>query len=264
MLLIAGLGIALSYPVLSPASRERLVRGWSRAVLLAFEVRLGVIGATRFAPPGRGTLVVANHTSWLDIVALNAIQPSRLVAKRELSDWFVIGRLATATGVLYIDRQRTSTLPRTVAAIAAALRAGESVAVFPEGTTRCGGELGPFRRATFQAALDADVIVQPVLLRFRLGHDGSPTTAAAFVGERTLWASLCRVAALRGLIVEADVLPELVAAAHPDRRALAKAAERTVGLANVGAVASGRHFDHGRRFFASPTEPHCRDGAATA
>jgi 1-acyl-sn-glycerol-3-phosphate acyltransferase len=231
VLLLAGTVIALGYSALPPAFRDRLVRGWSRAGLLAFGVRLRVIGEGRFAPPGAGVLVVVNHVSWLDIIVLNAIQPCRMVAKRELRDWFVIGRLATATGAVYIDRERLSTLPRTVGDLAAALRAGERVAVFPEGTVWCGRGLGRYRPASFQAALDAGVPVRPVVLRFRLGHGRDLTTAPAYVGKGTLWTSLRRVAALRGLVVEAVVLPELTAGDHADRRALASAAHAAASAA---------------------------------
>jgi hypothetical protein len=100
------------------------------------------------------------------------------------------------------------------------------VTAFPEGSTWCGRAHGHFRRAVFQAALDAGVPVQPVGLRYRQ-EGGAPGTAAAFVGEDTLLASLWRVARARGLVAEVEIRPLIAPGTHPDRRTLAAAAQPT-------------------------------------
>ncbi|MFI9833097.1 lysophospholipid acyltransferase family protein [Streptomyces sp. NPDC051913] len=197
------------------------VRRWCRWIVRAAGVRVRVTGA---AEPVGGTLLVANHISWLDIPLLAAVRPARMVAKAEIRRWPVAGALAARGGVLFIDRDRLRALPDTVARIAGALRAGQAVAVFPEGSTWCGRAQGPFHRAAFQAALDARVPVQPVRLRYRLAG-GTATTAPAFVGEDTLLASLWRVVSARGLVAEVDVRDAIPAGAHLDRRSLARAAQ---------------------------------------
>lgn len=146
-----------------------------------------------------------------------------MLAKREIRHWPVAGALA-ARGALFIDRDRLRALPATVDRIAAALRAGGTVAVFPEGSTWCGRAHGRFRRAVFQAALDAGARVQPVQIRYRRA-DGATATAPAFVGEDSLLASVWRVAVSRDLIAEVDVRPALTPDTHPNRRALARAAQ---------------------------------------
>jgi len=112
-------------------------------------------------------------------------------------------------------------LPATVAATAAALRTGADVAVFPEGTTWCGAAGGPFRRAVFQAAVDAGAPVRPVAVVLRL-PGGDRAVDAAFIGEQTLWDSLLRVLRLRALDCELTVLPALTPSR--DRRELARRA----------------------------------------
>jgi 1-acyl-sn-glycerol-3-phosphate acyltransferase len=200
---------------------SRLVRYWSRTVVRAAGVRVRVTGAT--APTGTGLLLVANHISWLDIPLLAAVRPAGMLAKDEIRRWPVAGTLVARGGVLFIDRDRLRALPATVAAIADALRAGRAVAVFPEGSTWCGRAQGYFRRAVFQAALDARVPVQPVRIRYR-NRAGAASTVAAFVGDDPLLASLWRVVSARGLVAEVEVLPALAPGSHPDRRALAAAA----------------------------------------
>ena len=179
--------------------RERLVRLIFRGVLRAFGVRLDIRGGADFltAPAGRGALVVNNHISWLDIVAINALRPMRALAKKEIASWPVLGGLVRRGGSIFLDRERLTTLPATMAELADALRAGSLVSVTPEGTTWCGLASGRFTTATFQAAIDGGVPVRPIALRYRLA-DGRETSRPAFIGPESLIASLRRVAALRG------------------------------------------------------------------
>ncbi|MYS93527.1 MULTISPECIES: lysophospholipid acyltransferase family protein [Streptomyces] len=217
LLLLAG--IALSpLGARIPAS---LIRRWCRWIVRAAGVRVRVNGA---AAPTGGLLLVANHISWLDIPLLAVVRPARMLAKTEVRRWPVAGPLAARGGTLFIDRDRLRALPDTVARIARALREGAAVAAFPEGSTWCGRAQGPFRRAVFQAALDAGVPVQPVRIGYRL-TGGTGTTAAAFVGDDTLLASLWRVATTRGLVAEVEVRAPIPPGSSPDRRALAGAAQ---------------------------------------
>ena len=197
------------------------VRRWCRWIVRAAGVRVRITGTT--APTG-GLLLVANHISWMDIPLLAAVRPARMVAKSDIRDWPVAGPVAARGGVLFIDRHRLRALPGTVARIAEALRAGQAVGVFPEGSTWCGRAQGTFRRAVFQAALDADVPVQPVHLRYRLA-EGSVSTAPAFIGDDSLLASVWRVVTTRGLIAEVEVRRLIPPGSHPDRRTLARAAQ---------------------------------------
>ena len=114
---------------------------------------------------------------------------SGCVAKSDVRAWPVIGLLAARGGTLFIDRDRLRRLPAPWPRSPTRLRDGQSVLVFPEGSTWCGRTQGRFYPASFQAAIDAGAPVRPVALRYRLA-DGSPTTAAAFVGDDTLIASV--------------------------------------------------------------------------
>ncbi|MBG0561821.1 lysophospholipid acyltransferase family protein [Actinoplanes aureus] len=194
------------------------LRRLSRAILAVLGVRL----VWRGPVPRPGCLLVSNHVSWLDIVALTAVLPVRLVAKHDVRAWPGIGATAGRSGAIFIDRTRPRALPQTVGEVAAALRAGRSVAVFPEGTTYCGTEHGQFRPALFQAAIDAGAPVVPI----SVGYD---STEAAFVGEDTLWGSVLRVAHVRRLTVTLVAAPALRPEAGADRRVLARAAQASLG-----------------------------------
>ncbi|MEV6380123.1 lysophospholipid acyltransferase family protein [Streptomyces sp. NPDC051773] len=201
-----------------------VVRLWCRGVVRASGVRVRISGA---APPDGGLLLVANHVSWLDIPLLGAVRPARMLAKADIRKWPVAGALVARSGVLFIERDRIRALPDTVTRIAGALRGGAAVVAFPEGSTWCGRAQGRFRRAVFQAALDADVPVQPVRVRYRCAEGGA-STAPAYVGDDSLLASVWRVVTARGVVAEVDVRPVIGPADHLDRRALAAAAQSAV------------------------------------
>jgi 1-acyl-sn-glycerol-3-phosphate acyltransferase len=215
--LAALFGVLVSALVLVPLLRHSAARVVSRGILAA----LGVELRWRGSAPRPGSLLVANHVSWLDVVALLAVAPVRLVAKHDVRAWPAVGALAALTGSIFVDRSRPKRLPGTVAEVAAALRAGRSVAVFPEGTTFCGAERGRFRPAVFQAAVDAGAPVMPIAIRYASPH-------AAFVGDDTLWSSVRRVAGLRGLTVTLVGSPALRPEPGADRRALARATQVTI------------------------------------
>ncbi|MFU8852383.1 lysophospholipid acyltransferase family protein [Micromonospora sp. SL1-18] len=228
-MLLAGIGLVVLLPLLPTWERRAALRGWARGTLRALGVRLVVRGRL----PRRRALLVANHLSWLDVLAVLAVGPARMLAKREVREWPVVGPLAAAAGTIFVDRSRPRGLPAAVGRVAAALRAGHSVAVFPEGTTWCGdsADCRPgrgFRPAMFQAAVDAGAPVVPLRLTYR--YAGDPTTVAAFLGDETLWESLRRVVAARNLTVSVVVAGALHPATDADRRVLARAAESVIHL----------------------------------
>ena len=227
LVVLLSLLLVVFLPVLGRRGRDGAARAVFRSVLLAAGVRLRRSGGDGLAARGRGALVVNNHTSWLDIVAVNAVRPMRALAKADIARWPVLGRLVSAAGSVYVHREGLRSLPGTVAELAEVLRAGSMVNVTPEGTTWCGLTHGRFRPAVFQAAIDGGVPVLPVALRFRL-RDGTPTTAPAFVGDETIVDSVRRVARLRGLILDLHVLDELAPGRTTDRRALAALAEAAI------------------------------------
>ncbi|MFI9591785.1 lysophospholipid acyltransferase family protein [Nonomuraea sp. NPDC052265] len=210
--------------------RARTVQAAARLLLRALGVRVEVVGPVEAVREAAGVLVVANHVSLLDPVVMLAALPCRLLAKREVRRWPLIGALGAACGALFIDRERLSTLPAAVGLIRDALLAGEVVTAFPEGTTSCGREVGTFRPAVFQAAIDAGAAVCPAVLRYYEGE--SPSSRGSWVGEDSVTGSVARVAGTRRLRAEVR-LTALLRPAAPDRgpcgrAALARAAEERV------------------------------------
>jgi 1-acyl-sn-glycerol-3-phosphate acyltransferase len=203
--------------------RHQVVRACARGALRS----LGIRWTLRGKLPARRALVVANHVSWLDIVVILAAGGSQLVAKTEVRDWPVIGRVAVASGVVFLDRTRPKALLGAVAQVRAALAGGAVVSMFPEGTTSCGEGSGGFRPAFFQAALDARAAVVPLTLRYQAC--GAPTAQPAFIGMESLMTSLRRVLAVRQLSVGLTAGTAIHPASDASRRTLAHIAAMAVG-----------------------------------
>ncbi|HET9645491.1 MAG TPA: lysophospholipid acyltransferase family protein [Burkholderiaceae bacterium] len=209
--------VLLQFDRLDAAARHARIRWWSGRMLRVLGVGLRVDGVG-FHPGG--VLLAANHVSWLDILAIHAVCPqARFVAKADVKHWPLVGRLVGAGGTLFIERERKRDAVRVVHQMAEALKAGETVAVFPEGTTSDGQSLLPFHANLLQAAIATAVPVQAVALRF--SDDQSEVSAAApYVGETTLVQSLWWIACAQGLCAHVGVLPPR-GTRHAERRAVA-------------------------------------------
>ena len=174
---------------LTPEQCALRVRQWSRQML-------GIMGVTlvvRGTPPAHGPLLLAaNHISWLDILVMDAAHPARFVSKADVKHWPVLGALITGAGTLYIERASRRDAMRVVHQMAAALSAGDTLAVFPEGTTGDGRELLPFHANLIQAAISAHAPVLPVALQYLDGASGTVSDAPLFLGETTLLQSVWR------------------------------------------------------------------------
>jgi 1-acyl-sn-glycerol-3-phosphate acyltransferase len=216
--LLHGIAVmALQFPALDAAGRQARVRWWSAKLLRMAGLELVVSG-----PPRSGaTLLVANHVSWLDIAAIHAVLPqARFVSKAEVLAWPLLGWLIREAGTMFIERERKRDALRVLHLVADALRAGDTIAVFPEGTTGDGETLLPFHGNLLQSAIATGTPVQCVALRYAdPAHRFSP--AALFIGETTLLQSVWRVLSARNLRVHVDLLPPQ-GTRHADRRALAE------------------------------------------
>ena len=199
-----GLGLVLlRFPGLTEEERLARIRDWSQKMLRVLGIALRVEGT---AATG-GKLLAVNHISWLDIMVVHAVVPeARFVSKADVKGWPLISRLVDAGGTIYLERERKRDALRVVHAMAGALAAGQTIAIFPEGTTSTGHGLLPFHANLLQAAISTATPVQPVALRF---SDSSDEVSAAmeFVGATTLAESLWNSACGDGVVARLAFLP---------------------------------------------------------
>ena len=221
---------------LTSDQRALRVREWSRQMLAI----MGVMLVVRGTPPVRGpVLLVANHISWLDILVMDAAHPARFVSKADIKHWPVLGSLITGAGTLYIERASRRDAMRVVHQMAAALTAGDTLAVFPEGTTHDGRTLLPFHANLIQAAISAHAPALPVALQYLDGASGAISDAPLFVGETTLLQSIWRT--LRADGIQACVhFGEPQTANTRERRTWAADLQQAVGAMLTADSDSGR------------------------
>lgn len=215
------------------------VRWLARGVLRLLDIEVRTAGRL---PPGPA-LLVANHLSWIDIVAVLAHYDCTFVAKDEVRDWPVVGTLGKALGVIWIDRRRKRDLIRAVAALSDALQRGDRVLLFPEGTTSTGREVLPFRSSLVEAAVQVGVPVVPVALSTHAEHGQGETLC--WVGDETLWAHLPRVRALHRAVFEVQLLPAMDAG--PTRKVRSALARGEIIAARRHAVRSASRGNRRQR-----------------
>jgi len=214
---------ATVFPWAGKGLRARIVRRWSGALLRICRVN---VEPPAGVPALGHALVAANHVSWLDIFVINAHHPCRFVAKAEIRAWPVLGWLAYKAGTVFIARGNRRELRQIFKGIVEALHDGERVAFFPEGTTAPQGSLLPFHANLFEAAIDAEVPLQPYALAY-VDAAGLPHASIDYLDDTTFGDSIRMI--LSGPPVRAQLTclaPIEAAGAH--RRDLAALAEQAV------------------------------------
>ncbi len=226
------------FPAFGRPLQTIILRRWSCRLLAILNVKLDAYG-TLPERRAQGSLMVANHVSWLDIFAVNALCPSGFVAKSEVRDWPIIGILCRGARTIFIARNDRRDTLRTNRTITERIDRGECVALFPEGTSTDGWEVGHFHSSLLQGAIDANCPVLPVAIRYHDGY-GNIRYDAAFIGDMTFVQSLRNILFCNQLHVTLSFLPTLSCTGR-NRRQLAAEANVLVSQA-LHPPATGVHL----------------------
>jgi 1-acyl-sn-glycerol-3-phosphate acyltransferase len=145
--------------------RWRAVRAIARASLAAVGVPVAVVGLDRV--PRGNTMLVFNHSSYMDAPVLAAVLPGEpaFVAKRELARQTFAGPFLRRLGALFVERYDISGSLADTEAVVAAARQGRNIVFFPEGTFTRRAGLSGFYLGAFKVAADAGLRVLPGILR---------------------------------------------------------------------------------------------------
>ncbi len=225
--------VLLIFPFAGHVARNRINRVWSRVLIALTGARVTAAGVPiapdlqrdGISPLTPGRLALANHVSWMDIFAINAVLPSRFIAKAEIGKWPLLGVLVSRSGTLYIERGRRHAVAAMNKTVREHLKLGETIVVFAEGTTTDGSVLLPFHSNVIAPALDVDAEIWPIAIRY--SERGTRSSAAAFIGEMGLLTSLAQVLVADQLVVEVAVLAPIAKDAT-DRHTIARAARTAI------------------------------------
>ncbi len=220
-----GLLMAVIYPRLPAAMRRRILQNWSADLLRIFNVKRGTADLSNI----RSGLIVCNHISWLDIFVLNSVIPMRFVAKSEVRRWPAIGWLCARAHTLFIERGNARAAARINQQLGALMQQGECLAVFPEGTSTDGAQVAHFHASLLQPAIDAQVPLHPIAIRYEDAH-GTRSTAAAYIDDISFGASLWTLLNTAELHVRLLPTPSLQAVGF-ERRELAQHAHQAISAA---------------------------------
>lgn len=198
------LGTATLYPLVGDRGRAKLKKRWSRQLLAILAVRLDLQPTD--APPG--SLIVANHVSFLDIFSIHALRPAAFISKADVRLWPFIGWWAARNDTVFLQRGSRGHARLVNTQIDALLNAGIDVAVFPEGMTSDGTHLLTFHAALLQPAIETGRPILPLALSYH-DADGMLSLAPSFAGETTLRECFSAILACRSLTVRLVPAPAI-------------------------------------------------------
>ena len=200
--------IAVYFGNSSTEQKQRRIQNWSAQLLNMCGMQVRVVGDIQAIPKDTGRFWVSNHVSWLDIFAINAVQPMRFVGKDDIQTWPVIGWLVARSDTIFISRSNRAAALAANDIIGNALQGGANIAIFPEGTSTDGHQLRPFKHSLFQAPISAAVPVQTLCVRYPLPN-GDLNPAPAYHGDISLWQTLVALLQQPQSVVEVHILSAL-------------------------------------------------------
>jgi len=221
----AALTLRFLYPRASPEGRRVLMQRWCAKLLAILNIEVQVEGD----PPSRGenaAMIAANHVSFVDIMLISSVCPTRFVAKSEIRAWPLAGWIADRAGTLFIRRDQMRDMARIDARVREVMGEGDCVGLFPEGITTEGDELRKFHSSLFEPAVANNAHVHPVAIRYE-HPDGTLCREMSFIGDRTFGESIGLILHQRRVRARLMFAPT-VETAGALRRDVAKAVETRV------------------------------------
>ena len=168
--------------------------------------------------PSNG-LIVSNHVSYLDILALSTAATTAFVSKKEVADWPLFGALAKMGATIFVDRERRGAVSEVAEEMHEHLDAGVPLVLFPEGTSTDGSHVLPFRSSLFEPVVKLACPLTACGLRYSLAG-GSVPDEVAYWGDMSLAPHMGNLLRKTGLTVDIHFGPSHVR--QQDRKSLAR------------------------------------------
>jgi 1-acyl-sn-glycerol-3-phosphate acyltransferase len=195
--------VVFLYPKKDAIQRHLALQNWSLGLLKVFNIELQLHG--EIPKDLQSHLVVSNHISWLDIHVINALFPMRFVEKKEVASWPVFGWFAKKLNTLFIDRQKSGHSRDVSDQMALALREGDRICIFPEGTSSDGLSVLKFKPNLFQSVIDAESVCLPTAISYIQPKTGELSIATAFIGDMGLLESMSNTLKNAPIIVRVHI-----------------------------------------------------------
>lgn len=148
---------------------DKTIQNWANRLLKLMHVHYKVINPDHVEPaPGQTTIVMCNHSSLLDIPLSMCAFPNhslRMLAKKEMSSWPLIGRGMSAAEFLFIDRKNKRQAIQDLENVKQLMKSGIVMWIAPEGTRTLDGKLAPFKKGAFITAIQSNATIIPIGIR---------------------------------------------------------------------------------------------------
>jgi len=195
-----------------------LFRYWCKSFIEALGVQLFIHQKYKTQLP-QHYLVISNHPSAFEDIGMSSIFKARFLAKEEMKDWFILGRISMAAGSLYVKRDNKHSRAEALQALTDWLEKGESVGLYPEGGCFDRRLTLPFHTAAFHAAFKTNTAILPVFLQYEAQEDFEWK-------HQTLIRKIWEMATARNPRVNYHIFEPILPHAYADKDALVDAIEK--------------------------------------
>jgi 1-acyl-sn-glycerol-3-phosphate acyltransferase len=211
---------------------------FARIILWLLNIRVQTKHHERLRSNGCARLIIANHVSYIDVLALASLAPCVFITSVELKNTALLGTLARLSGSIFVERRKPSGLKREIQEIAQVLGQGTPVVLFPEGTTSNGDRVQPFKNSLFDAAIAAQAEIMPVCLHYTR-INGQRLTAhnrdqVFYYGGIAFLKHFARLLTLKSVDVEVNPLRPIRVSARHSRKELAATTHQAISAALKG------------------------------
>ena len=210
---------------------SRISSGYLKAALIVLGVKVTLKNIHRLNAD-KSYLIVSNHLSYLDIMAISSVTPSVFVANSELEETFLLGSIIRYSGGVFVERRNRARLLSDMQNIKNIFKMGVNVVLFPEGTTSDGKEVKPFKTPLLSVAVDSGTEVLPLCIRYRKINgrdvDAGNGYLVYYHGNIGFFEHFFRLLTLRSVIVELRELEVIPSDSHYSRKEMAKIAHEMI------------------------------------
>jgi 1-acyl-sn-glycerol-3-phosphate acyltransferase len=148
----------------------RLFPAWCRAFVRALDVDIRVHQKNRLRLPRR-FIIIANHPSAFEDIGIPAVFNAVSLAKLQVQEWFIAGRISKAAGTLYVDRDDPDSRDRAIQDMVDAVNAGRNIALYPEGGCTGRRLFEEFKSGAFEVSIRTGVPILPIFLHYEAQDD---------------------------------------------------------------------------------------------
>ncbi len=223
----------LSFTTMNPITRRRrqvAVTSWvSRMILIAFNIKLICKNPI---DKNETSLLVGNHMGFIDIVCLQALQPSVFVTSLEMKQTPVLGQICDLGGCAYVDRKNRMKIQDELKGMVDVLKEGFKVVLYAESVASNGEQVLPFKKTLIMSAGHAEKPIRPFVFNYREVNNGKVEfkhrDSVCWYGDQTFGPAIWRSLQLDSVTCEIEFLPQVHITADSDRTEVANKVHKMV------------------------------------